>query len=163
MSQSSSEKYVYFTVGVLKDSLALEALKQDALKHHMIDQPGQLIALRITEYYEMMTKGVIQPVVRVPAIMMPIAEPEENKRDQTTPPQPISPQPIPLPSISPSSGGRLVLPASHLSQGQAAPHVPGVNQATGKMRSLRREDSFVTTSPNAEQNADDAADYWSTL
>jgi len=25
------------------------------------------------------------------------------------------------------------------------------------------EDSFVTTSPNAEQNADDAADYWSTL
>ena len=158
MSQSSSEKYVYFTVGVLKDSLALEALKQDALKHHMIDQPGQLIALRITEYYEMMTKGVIQPVVRVPAIMAPIAGQEENKRDQ-----PTSPQPIPLPSISPSSGGRLVLPASHLSQGQAAPHVPGMNQATGKMRSLRREDAFVSTSPNAEQNADDAADYWSTL
>jgi hypothetical protein len=156
MSQSSSEKYVYFTVGILKDSAALEALKQDALKHHMIDQPGQLIALRITEYYEMMNKGVIQPVVRVPAIMMPIAEPEETK--QTT-----SPQPIPLPTASPSSGGRSILPVSHSPQGSLSSYAPTPNQSTGKMRSLRREESFVSASANAEQNADDAADYWSTL
>lgn len=55
MSQDS-EKYVYFTVGLLKDSFALEALQADALKHHMIDQPARLIALRLTEYYDLLTR-----------------------------------------------------------------------------------------------------------
>src|SRR5438105_1505806 len=55
MSQDS-EKYHYFTVGLLKDSFALEALEADALKHHMIDQPAKLIALRLTEYYDLLTR-----------------------------------------------------------------------------------------------------------
>ncbi|MBV9256888.1 MAG: hypothetical protein JO215_02600 [Ktedonobacteraceae bacterium] len=46
------ERYLYFTVALLKDSTALDALWQDALKYHMIDQPGKLIAMRLTEYYE---------------------------------------------------------------------------------------------------------------
>ena len=45
------EKYLNFNVGLLKNSFALDALWQDALKYHMIDQPGKLIALRLTEYY----------------------------------------------------------------------------------------------------------------
>src|SRR6266705_175071 len=55
------EKYLYFDVGLLKNSFALDALWQDALKYHMIDQPGKLIALRLTEYYEMMARGIIHP------------------------------------------------------------------------------------------------------
>ncbi len=55
MSQDR-EKYLYFTVGLLKDSSTLDALWQDALKYHMIDQPGKLIALRLTEHYEMIAQ-----------------------------------------------------------------------------------------------------------
>src|SRR5438067_13708055 len=51
-----SEKYVYFTVGLLKNSFALEALQADALKHHMIDQPARLIALRLTVYYDLLIR-----------------------------------------------------------------------------------------------------------
>ncbi len=157
MSQPSSDKYVYFTVAILKDFTALETLKQDALKHHMIDQPGQLIALRITEYYEMMTKGVVQPVVRVPAIMNPIATPEELGHDQPTSPQPIPMAPASHAARSNSSG-------LNAAKAQPQSHSVGLNQLTGKMRALRREDnSYISTSPNADQNADEAADYWSTL
>jgi hypothetical protein len=52
-----TEKYQYFTVGLLKESFALEALKADALKHHMIDQPAKLIALRLTEYYDLLARA----------------------------------------------------------------------------------------------------------
>jgi hypothetical protein len=52
------EKYQYFTVGLLKESFALEALKADAVKHHMIDQPAKLIALRLTEYYDLLSRAV---------------------------------------------------------------------------------------------------------
>src|ERR671924_1793294 len=60
------EKYLYFTVGLLKNSFALDALSQDALKYHLIDQPGKLIALRLTEYYEMMARGNLQPGASTP-------------------------------------------------------------------------------------------------
>ncbi|MBE3559236.1 MAG: hypothetical protein IMW89_08430 [Ktedonobacteraceae bacterium] len=83
MSQSSSEKYLYFTVGLLKNSSALESLWQDALKHHMVDQPGQLIALRLTEYYEMMSRGIVQPVVQVPAVVVPVASEGEAGKEET--------------------------------------------------------------------------------
>ncbi len=51
-----SEKYQYFTVGLLKSSFALEALKADAMKYHMIEQPAKLIALRLTEYYDLLAR-----------------------------------------------------------------------------------------------------------
>jgi hypothetical protein len=60
MSQEQ-DKYLYFNVGLLKNSFALEALRQDALKYHMIDQPGQLIAMRLTEYYELIARGIVHP------------------------------------------------------------------------------------------------------
>jgi hypothetical protein len=59
-----SEKYQYFTVGLLKSSFALEALKADAAKHHMIEQPARLIALRLTEYYDLLARvGPLMPSV----------------------------------------------------------------------------------------------------
>jgi hypothetical protein len=146
MSHTSSDKYLYFTVGLLKDSFALEELRQDAIKHHMIEQPGQLIALRLTEYYEMMTKGVVQPVVRVPAIIQSV-ETESNsnkeKRSGHTPPPHVAPP-------------------------QPSPHQTGtmspIKQVTGRMRALRRDqDNVVSASPDADQNADEAADYWNIL
>jgi hypothetical protein len=60
------ERYLYFTVALLKDSNALDALWQDALKYHMIDQPGKLIAMRLTEYYEMKASGMMPPTNDVP-------------------------------------------------------------------------------------------------
>ena len=60
------EKYLYFTVGLLKNSFALDALSQDALKYHLIDQPGKLIALRLTEYYEMVARGNLHPGASIP-------------------------------------------------------------------------------------------------
>jgi hypothetical protein len=41
---------------LLKSSFALEALKADAMKHHMIEQPAKLIALRLTEYYDLLAR-----------------------------------------------------------------------------------------------------------
>src|SRR5260370_21671016 len=51
------DQYVHFTIKLLKGSFALKALWQDALNYHMIDQPDKLIALRLTEYYELVAKG----------------------------------------------------------------------------------------------------------
>ena len=59
------ERYLYFTVALLKDSAALDALWQDALKYHMIDQPGKLIAMRLTEYYEIKANGIMPPTTDI--------------------------------------------------------------------------------------------------
>ena len=59
-----TEKYQYFTVGLLKSSFALEALNADAAKHHMVEQPARLIALRLTEYYDLLARvGPLMPSV----------------------------------------------------------------------------------------------------
>ena len=58
-------KYQYFTVGLERDSWALERFKADAKKHHMSDQPGKLIALRLTEYYELITQPDGTPLLVV--------------------------------------------------------------------------------------------------
>ncbi|GHO42761.1 hypothetical protein [Ktedonospora formicarum] len=168
MSQNSSDKFIHFTVNLLKDSDALEALRSDALKHHMIDQPGQLIALRLTEYYEMMNKGIVQPVVRVPAIAIP-TEAENNQvgQEPVLPTASVAPRPAPAPThfspmpkpISPATGA----------PPQYQPQMPGngsfgAQQVTGRMRALQQKgENIIAASPNADQNADEAADYWSTL
>jgi hypothetical protein len=64
MMPKDTEKYQYFTVGLLKSSFALEALKADAAKHHMVEQPAKLIALRLTEYYDLLARvGPLMPSV----------------------------------------------------------------------------------------------------
>ncbi|GHO83892.1 hypothetical protein [Dictyobacter formicarum] len=162
MSQSSSDKFLHFTVGLLKDSEALELLRQDAVKHHMIDNPGQLIALRLTEYYEMMSKGIVQPVVRVPAVVTP-AGPEVKPQSEADVQVPFhKPVPVqssqPMQPVQPQQPGRQT-PAPAYDNG------PVVRQPTGRMRAImqNRGESIVSTSSNADQNADEAADYWSLL
>ncbi|GAC1663289.1 MAG: hypothetical protein PVS3B1_38950 [Ktedonobacteraceae bacterium] len=193
MSQSSSDKYVYFTVGILKDTQTLDALRQDALKHHMVDHPGQLIALRLAEYYEMMHNVTVQPVMHVPQSGDSSSANEKARLIEDTSPHPSHPsrpaQPMhpvhlapgapspaakrsytPLPAV-PSTPVAPVLPAA---QGQAA--LQGqpsggsgsgnsfLSQNTGRLRALRPEsESIIAASPNADQNADEAADYWRAL
>jgi hypothetical protein len=181
MSQAPADKFLYFTVGLLKDSDALEALRQDAVKHHMIDNPGQLIALRLSEYYEMMNKGIVQPVVRIPAVISPV-ETLANMRSERNISAPLSNPGAPIsnsgitgaspsyetqgpqgPSTQAGQVGRLIQ-----QPGQPMPSStygsPPVSQVTGRMRAMMKEgDTIVSTSSNADQNADDAADYWSVL
>ncbi len=156
MSQTVQDKYQYFTVGLLSDSFALEALWRDALKHHMTEHLGQLIALRLTEYYEFMTQRVVQPVVQVPHLVKPgesvEAEDWGSKERLSPTTAPASPMSTPLPH-SPS-----------LTQAQMSNHHVLLNQITGSMRSIPRDnEDIIFASPAADQNADEAADYWSTL
>ena len=46
------EKYRYVTVGLERGSWTLAMFDEDARRHHMSDQPGKLMALRLAEYYE---------------------------------------------------------------------------------------------------------------
>lgn len=126
MSQDS-DKYLHFNVGLLKESFALEALWQDALKYHMIDQPGKLIALRLTEYYELLSKGLIQM--------------GGNSSVKTPPPTPIS--------LHESENG-----SSYGEANQSATPT-GEHSPSGP--------NIIAASPDVEQNADEAAEYWALL
>ena len=67
----------------------------------------------------------------------------------------------PQPSLVGQSHGRQPAYTPSTEQGEST---ITLNQFTGKMRALRREgDNIVPVSSAAEQNADEAADYWSTL
>jgi hypothetical protein len=126
------EKYLTFHVGLLKNSFALDALWQDALKYHMIDQPGKLIALRLTEYYEMMARGFLSP--------------SASASIATT-------------STGTNNGGSI--------GGLTAGSFIGINAASPMAHQedgdhLEVED-IVIASPDLEQNADEAAEYWARL
>jgi hypothetical protein len=178
MSQTSSEKFLYFTVGLLKGSDALEALRQDATRYHMIDHPGQLIALRLTEYYEMIDQGIIQPGIRVPGIKTSPEAETTTSHEQIAPTEThVSQRPVPVSFPSPVAPITNVqsqpVPAGQAHRPYSDTHAPStdhsestnaLNQLTGKMRAMRREsESVVSVSSAADQNADEAADYWSTL
>ena len=130
MSQDP-EKYLHFNVSLLKNSFALDALRQDALKYHMVDQPGQLIALRLTEYYELMARGVLPPGIGVSPAVGVAASGRRNGREEMTPTY---------------TGSNDISPLA--SQVAAYPPV---------------EEHIVAASPDAEQNADEAAEYWARL
>jgi hypothetical protein len=177
MSQTASEKFLYFTVGLLKGSPALEALRQDATKYHMIDLPGQLIALRLTEYYELIEKGIVQPGVQIPAVKVS-PTPETTAGNEQTASTDASQRAAQISLSSPAapltnaqsqpmsmdqSHGRLPVYTETTTNGSESSTM-ALNQFTGQMRAFRREnDAIVTVSSAADQNADDAADYWSTL
>jgi len=109
-----TEKYQYFNVGLERGSWALERIKADAKKHHMSDQPGKLIALRLTEYYELLERGVLQTFASVPIASANSSNGNGHKTPSTEKRQPV-------------------------------------------------EEEVIDVSEDAEQNADEAADYWSTL
>jgi hypothetical protein len=47
------ERYRYVDVGLERSSWVLARFEEDARRHQMSDQPGKLVALRLTEYYEL--------------------------------------------------------------------------------------------------------------
>ncbi|HVU66609.1 MAG TPA: hypothetical protein VHD63_05755 [Ktedonobacteraceae bacterium] len=147
------DQYLQFTIKLLKGSFALSALWQDALNYHMIDQPEKLIAMRLTEYYELIARGTLRPGPSAVGTPNPPAPPSIAPAGNT-------PAPPSLPASNPS--GRM-----------ATPLPPVNNNFTPRSASpqpleevhLNHENDIVTRSSAlvVEQNADDAADYWSPL
>jgi hypothetical protein len=110
MSQHS-EKYLHFNVGLLKESFALQALWQDALKYHMIDQPGKLIALRLTEYYELVARGMLPQGTSAPFSTTPTVGTHGAREDTH-----------PRPAVNHSGGHRQSEDEQVLSASQEADH-----------------------------------------
>lgn len=131
MSQDP-EQYRYFSVGLLKNSFALDAVQQDALKYHLVDQPGQLIALRLTEYYELMAGKVLPPGMCVSLTVGVAASGTRDSREEITPES--------------STGSN--------DTSSLAGHVDAYPP---------NEENIVAASPDAEQNADEAAEFWARL
>lgn len=132
------ERYLYFTVALLKDSNALDALWQDALKYHMIDQPGKLIAMRLTEYYEIKARGMISPTTGVHDATRPMNN--GVTREQSA----IAHTPVL------DDDEMMNHPFDDYNDAQAAPH-------------YIESENHVATSPDVAQNAEAAADYWAVL
>src|SRR2546421_12728915 len=131
MSQDP-EKYLYFNVGLLKNSFALDALRQDALKYHMIDQPAKLIALRLTEYYELMARGILHQGVGMASAATPTTISNGGERERVA--------------------------------AASSPGINGLNSTTVQVGDTHPDDeSVVAASPDAEQNAEEAAAYWARL
>lgn len=145
------DQYVQFTIKLLKGSFALNALWQDALNYHMIDQPEKLIALRLTEYYEMISRGGPRPVsaTSAPSPLPPTPSPVQTSSNGHTPP--------------PASPGAGVPPDQ---QQTAAIRMPRVQRAQpAETRPLESASDIVVGASTqvVEQNADEAADYWTPL
>lgn len=141
------DQYVQFTIKLLKGSFALNALWQDALNYHMIDQPEKLIALRLTEYYEMVARGAARPAPTMPPALPPSPAPVSTNGH--TPP-PVTP----VVGVSPDQQPTVAIRMPHLQRPQSVesrPAEPVSDIVTGA-------DAQVV-----EQNADEAADYWTPL
>ena len=96
-------KYRYLTVGLAWDSGVLQSLESDANKHQMGDQLAKMIGIRLTEYYELVKRGVVVPGITV------LAEPSEpttapvlitDARKSIAPPPPSSEPMVLLESAS---------------------------------------------------------------
>jgi hypothetical protein len=148
------DQYLQFTIKLLKGSFALSALWQDALNYHMIDQPEKLIAMRLTEYYELIARGTLRPGPSAPGAPNPpapttnITPAGNNVVSQSLPPSPAGGRmATPLPAVNNTFNARTVSSQSYIEKEEA-------------------DESDIVTRSSAlvvEQNADDAADYWSPL
>jgi hypothetical protein len=146
------DQYLQFTIKLLKGSFALSALWQDALNYHMIDQPEKLIAMRLTEYYELIARGTLRPGPSTPNAPNPPAASIAPAGNNVAPPS--------LQASNP--GGRMVTPLPAVN-GNFNPRTVS-SQPLEEMH-MESENDIVTKSSSlvVEQNADDAADYWSPL
>ena len=132
------ERYLYFTVALLKDSNELDALWQDALKYHMIDQPGKLIAMRLTEYYELKASGMISPTPGIHTAARPINN-GVTRETQTIAHTPVL-----------NDDEMMNAPFNDYNDDQVASH-------------YIESETPVATSPDVAHNAEAAADYWTIL
>ncbi|HEY1350910.1 MAG TPA: hypothetical protein VGF67_14915 [Ktedonobacteraceae bacterium] len=143
------DQYVQFTIKLLKGSFALSALWQDAVNYHMIDQPEKLIALRLTEYYEMIMRAGGRPAAATPAPpLLPASLPAPIGTNGHLPPQ------------APSGGN---MPADQ--QPTAAIRMPRLRPQPAEARPPEQSSDIVASADVqvVEQNADEAADYWTPL
>ena|SRR5437763_5287530 len=100
-----SEKYRYLTVGLAWDSEVLERLMADANKCQMGDQLAKMIAVRLTEYYELVKRGVVVPGITVLAqppspettAVKVATQTTETRTGKSLAPSPLSSEPIVLP------------------------------------------------------------------
>lgn len=148
------DQYVQFTIKLLKGSFALNALWQDALNYHMIDQPEKLIALRLTEYYEIM-RGGGRPAASAPA--------------SHSLPAPPPPAPPPVQAGANGHTPSPATPGGGLSADQqptAAIRMPRLQRPQLAEAHPPEQTSDIVASASTqvvEQNADEAADYWTPL
>ena len=159
MSQDT-EKYLYFKVGLLKNSFALEALWQDAMRYHMTDQPAKLMAMRLTEYSELAQKGQVPPATSTPKPTNPSIPTTPNGREDK--------EEIETPTSSSPALRALAayLPATPpvVRPGTPAPSTQATSTTTNQAGNLHPEGEVsVTVSAEVDQNAEEAADYWSLL
>lgn len=137
-----TKRYRYLTVGIAWDSWTLQQLEADGNLHQMEDQLAKLMVLRLTEYYKLVERGVINPGVTA---MM-----------QHALIQPIQAQPMP-----PMTNGDGAMPtsyhsASNGSRGGGGGTIPSLTEPETE------EAATIGESANADENADAALDFFST-
>lgn len=130
------DQYVHFTIKLLKGSFALNALWQDALNYHMIDHPDKLIALRLTEYYEMISRGSTRPGNGVQNMQATPVTPVAHMSNKAHPTSPLI--------ASPTNG---MAPA----------------QTSNQQLEPAKDIVVSSPAPVVEQNAEEAADYWTPM
>src|SRR6266536_1127203 len=113
------QKYKYLDIGLAWDSWTLAQLEADAKMHQMDDQPAKLAAVRLTEYYRLVSLGVIVPGVSAltpagaaggpPAFAAPpsASASAAAKRQQTTAPHRRGSAPAIEPPTAASTGSTL--------------------------------------------------------
>jgi hypothetical protein len=126
-----TKKNRYFQIGMGWDSWTLAQLEKDARLHQMDDQPAKLVVLRLTEYYTLVEKGAIIPGVT--AMMQPSLQVQQASGTNGTMPA----------NNNGTRGGSTAAPAA----------VPKQDQE-------EEANNTVAESEAAEQNADEALDYF---
>ncbi len=158
MSQDT-EKFLYFKVGLLKDSSALDALWQDALKHHMIDQPAKLIAMRLTEYYEIVSQGLLHPIAEVSR-----SAPQTSSQDSHI--QEVAPVYKTSSTNGTNGSSPITTPTANdtINRPERTTESESIRPATTAVKDPTTKETFpVLNIADAEQNAEEAANYWNLL
>jgi hypothetical protein len=57
------DKYLYITIGLLRGSDAEQRFLADARRNHMVEHPGKLAGIRLTEFYELLETGLLSPAL----------------------------------------------------------------------------------------------------
>ncbi len=85
------ERYRYIDVGLERGSWTLAMFEEDAKRHQMSDQPGKLMTVRLTEYYELRkvqetrAPKELLPVVKSRPAYQPVDEPRRGQSNAQAP------------------------------------------------------------------------------
>ncbi|GHO88228.1 hypothetical protein [Dictyobacter formicarum] len=84
----NTKKYKYLEIGLEWESWVLAQIEQDAADHQMSDQLAKLAALRLTEYYRLVQRGIIVSGLAMSAGSAPAYAPQ--RMEQQPAPEPVS-------------------------------------------------------------------------